>query len=275
MPLRSDINLCGVWAVTGFARSRLGSFALLTTLNFSAAAVAQTASYTIDQQAAVAVPKVTAPQVVQPPLVDQAAQPLLIDPARAMSGATLLAALRKGGFNLYMRHAQSNVGQDQDLASDSGWWQKCAMQRNISDAGREQARKVGAAIRALSIPVGEVMVSQFCRVRDTGAAMGFGAMEVSEDLNHMIGQRVGTDVNGLRFKRLAAAPAKGRNNLLISHTHASAQSQEQIMQGIQEAEIVVYQPDGRGGAEPVARISMQEWDSLLVIDSKKQALAVK
>jgi len=262
-------------AVTGFARSSLALIAVLTTLNFSAVTVAQTAIYASAEQPLGVAPKVSAPQVVQPALVGQAAPPLLIDPAREMSGATLLAALRKGGFNLYMRHAQANVGHDQDLASDPFWWQKCTLQRNISEIGREQARKIGTAIRVLSIPIGAVMASQFCRVRDTGAAMGFGALEVTEDLNHMIGQRAGSDVNILRFKRLVAAPSKGRNNLLISHTHASAQSQEQIMQGIQEAEIVVYQPDGRGGVEPVARIPREEWDSLLAINGTKQVRAVK
>ena len=214
-------------------------------------------------------PATVAPQVVQPPVVAQPTQPLLIDPAREMSGLALMTALRKGGFNLYMRHAQANIGQDQDLTNDAIWWQKCVMQRNISHSGREQASKIGAAIRALAIPIGEVVVSQFCRVIDTGVAMGFSTAEVTEDLNHMIGQRAGIDVNVLRFKRLAVAPAKGRNNLLISHTHSSPQNEEQIMQGIQEAEIVVYQPDGRGGVEPVARIPAQTWDSLLTIDSKK------
>lgn len=244
----------------------MGSLSIPMLLGFGASA--QTATYTVDPKVG-AEPVRHAPQVVQPPVVAQPAQPSLIDPSREISGAALIAALRKGGFNLYMRHAQSNVGQDQDLASDSDWWKKCTMQRNISELGREQARRVGAAMRALRIPIGEVMVSQFCRVRDTGAAMGFGAAEVTEDLNHMIGQRAGTDVNVLRFKRLIAAPDKGRNNLLISHTHASPQKEEQIMQGIQEAEIVVYQPDGRGGVEPVARIAAQGWETLLAQEGRK------
>lgn len=243
-----------------------GSLPILLLLGFGARA--QTATYTVDSKVGVESLK-PAPQVVQPPVVAQPAQPSLIDPSREISGASLIAVLRKGGFNLYMRHAQSNMGQDQDLASDSDWWKKCTMQRNISEPGREQARKVGAAMRALRIPIGEVMVSQFCRVRDTGTAMGFATVELTEDLNHVIGQRAGTDVNVLRFKRLMAAPAKGRNNLLISHTHASPQKEEQIMQGIQEAEIIVYQPDGRGRVEPVARIAAQRWDTLLAQEGKK------
>ena len=35
------------------------------------------------------------------------------------------------------------------------------------------------------------------------------------------------------------------------------------MGSLQEAEIVVYQPDGNGGTEPVARIPLVEWDNLI------------
>jgi hypothetical protein len=34
------------------------------------------------------------------------------------------------------------------------------------------------------------------------------------------------------------------------------------MAGLQEAEIVVFQPDGRGATEPVARISVAGWELL-------------
>ena len=269
MAISNDCSLKGGRPVTCFARIQLVSLVALAILAVSAIARAQTATYSVDPQSLSASAKPTAPQVAQPAVNAQDGQPSHIAPARELSGAALLAALRSGGFNLYMRHAQSHVGQDQDLASDPNWWQKCAMQRNISEPGRDQARKVGAAIRALGIPIGEVLVSQFCRVRDTGTAMGFATFEVTEDLNHLIGQRPGSDVNVLRFKRLRAVPATGRNNLLISHTHASPQKEEQIMQGIQEAEIIVYQPDGRGGVEPVARIALQAWDNLRAIDGKK------
>ena len=200
-----------------------------------------------------------APQVVQPPV---APQPPMIDSARELKGIALVQALRKGGYNLYMRHAQSNVGQDQDLLKTPMWWENCAIQRNMSDVGREQARKVGAGIRALKLPVGEVKASQFCRVRETATLMDLGAINVTEELNHQIGQRAGTDINATRFKLLTTAPEKGKNNVLVSHTHGSSRVEERIMSGIQEAEVVVYQPDGKGGAEPVARITVPEWDNL-------------
>ena len=201
------------------------------------------------------------PQVIAP--VQTTTTVPLIDAARELKGETLLTALRKGGFNLYMRHAVSNVGQDGNLLQTPIWWENCAIQRNIADAGREHARKVGAAIKELKIPIGQVLVAQFCRTRDTGHALGLGPIEITEDLNHQIGQRAGFDVNAARFKQLAEAPVNGTNRLLISHTHSSVRPQERIMGAIEEAEIVVFQPDNNGSTEPVARIPIAEWDNFL------------
>ena len=187
----------------------------------------------------------------------------LIDAAKELKGGALLQALRKGGFNLYMRHAISNVGQDGNLIQTPLWWENCTIQRNIADAGRDQAHKLGAAMRELKIPISQVLTAQFCRTRDTGHAMGLGPLEITEDLNHQIGQRVGFDVNAARFKQLAAMPPKGTNRVLVSHTHGSPKTEERIMGSLQEAEIVVYQPDGNGGTEPVARIPLVEWDNLI------------
>jgi phosphohistidine phosphatase SixA len=193
----------------------------------------------------------------------------LIDPAKELKGHELLAALRKGGYNLYMRHAQSNVGQDGNLLQTPNWWENCAIQRNISEQGKEQAKKVGGALKTLKIPVDAVISSQFCRNRDTAFLMGLGPIEITEDINHQIGQRAGTDINALRFKRLAVAPTRGQNVILVSHTHGSPRNEERIMGGIQEAEIVVYLPDGKGGAEPIARIPPPEWDNLIKLATVK------
>jgi broad specificity phosphatase PhoE len=206
---------------------------------------------------------VQAPQVIA---VAPATNIPLIDASKELKGAALLQALRKGGFNLYMRHGMANIGQDGNLIQTPRWWDNCAIQRNIADAGREQARKVGASLRELKIPVSQVVTAQFCRTRDTGHAIGLGPIEVTEDLNHQIAQRVGFDVNAARFKLLAEAPAKGTNRILVSHTHGSPKPQERIMSGMQEAEIVVFQPDSKGGSEPVARIPIAEWDNLLKAD---------
>jgi phosphohistidine phosphatase SixA len=209
-----------------------------------------------------------APQVVQPPPTPQ---PPMIDPAREIKGLALVQALRKGGYNLYMRHAQANVGADQDLLKVPMWWENCMIQRNISDAGREQAKKVGAAMRDLKLPIIEVKASQFCRVRDTAAMMDVAPINVTEELNHVIGQRSGIDINTTRFKLLSTPPPKGKNVVMVSHTHGSPRNEERIMGGIQEGEVVVYQPDGKGGAEPIARIPVTDWDGLIQLATNTKA----
>lgn len=201
------------------------------------------------------------PQVA--PATAPPAATVLISPEKELKGAPLVQALRQGGYNLYMRHAQSTVGQDGNLLQTPMWWENCAIQRNISDPGKEQARKVGAGLRDLKIPVYQVITAQFCRTRETGHLLGLGPIEITEDINHQIGQRVGLDVNASRFKRLADVPPKGMNNVLVSHTHGSQRVEERIMGGIQEAEIVVYLPDGKGGSEPVARVPVPEWETLI------------
>ena len=78
--------------------------------------------------------------------------------------ADLLFALRGGGQVLLVRHAQTEpgVGDPPGFRLDN-----CRTQRNLSAAGREQARALGAALTARGIPVAEVRSSEWCRCLDT------------------------------------------------------------------------------------------------------------
>jgi phosphohistidine phosphatase SixA len=84
--------------------------------------------------------------------------------------AELLAALQRGGHVLLVRHAQTEPG----IGDPPGMrLSDCATQRNLSAAGREQARTIGAAVRSRAIPVAAVRSSQWCRCLDT-ARLAFG-----------------------------------------------------------------------------------------------------
>ena len=78
-----------------------------------------------------------APSLPSPPAVIVPAFLPIVNPANELKGSALLEALRKGGFVLYMRHAETGVVTE-----------KCS-QSNLTAAGEEQARKVGAALREL------------------------------------------------------------------------------------------------------------------------------
>ena len=71
------------------------------------------------------------------------------DPAHALEGAALVRALRAGGLTLYFRHAATDFSQNDRAMTSHG---ECATQRNLSEAGRAQAREIGEAIRAIAGP---------------------------------------------------------------------------------------------------------------------------
>jgi phosphohistidine phosphatase SixA len=82
------------------------------------------------------------------------------------------ALLRNGGHVVLIRSAMApGVGEPHNFEID-----KCATQRNLSERGRQQARKIGALIAARAAPVERVLTSRYCRARDT-ARLAFGEGE--------------------------------------------------------------------------------------------------
>lgn len=79
------------------------------------------------------------------------------------------ALLREGGHVVLIRSAMApGTGEPQNFEID-----KCGTQRNLSERGRLQARKMGALIAARAAPVEQVLTSRYCRTRET-ARLAFG-----------------------------------------------------------------------------------------------------
>jgi hypothetical protein len=97
----------------------------------------------------------------RPLLLIAAALAALASPAGAADGPAW-AALREGGIVL-VRHAIAPGGGDPPGMRLGD----CATQRNLDAAGREQARRIGAAFLAERIAVGAVLSSAWCRTRET------------------------------------------------------------------------------------------------------------
>ena len=64
----------------------------------------------------------------------------------------------------------------------------CSTQRNLSDEGREQARRIGRWFAERSLVPGRVRSSAWCRCLET-ARLAFGSAEPWAPLNSMIGER--------------------------------------------------------------------------------------
>jgi phosphohistidine phosphatase SixA len=110
---------------------------------------------------------------------------LLIGPRWALGGE-LLDQLREGGFVLLLRHAQTvpGTGDPPGFTLDD-----CSTQRNLSDEGREQARRIGARLRKERVPVGRVLTSAWCRCRETARLLELGPVEHLQPLDSFFEQR--------------------------------------------------------------------------------------
>jgi len=187
-----------------------------------------------------------------------AASPALAagSPSEALSGAALLQALRSGGLILYFRHTSTDFGQNDDAMSG---YEDCARQRNLTDRGRDEARGIGAAIKRLSIPVGDVLASPFCRTRES-AQLIFGRATVAPAVRGGPARPDSADRYADLRKLLATRPRAGTNLAIISHGnpfHAVADTTY-----LAEGEAAVIQPLGAQGFRIVARISKDGWNAL-------------
>ena len=87
--------------------------------------------------------------------------------------------LSEPGTIAIMRHAYApGTGDSAQFAVDD-----CETQRNLDEQGRNQARRIGAAIRASGITVDRVFSSQWCRCLETARLLGLGGVEELAAIN--------------------------------------------------------------------------------------------
>ena len=132
-------------------------------------------------------------------------------PAPPLPGRELVAALRRGGYVIYLRHTSTDFGTNDDAMTS---YADCSKQRNLTDRGRAEARAIGAALRELQIPVGAILASPYCRTLETGRLV-FGEPKAS------LAVRGGpaTPENPERYaelRKILATPIKGGTNTAIA-----------------------------------------------------------
>lgn len=137
-------------------------------------------------------------------------------PVRAATGDTETSVwqrLKSGGHVLLIRHAATEPGIGDPPGFDL---QNCATQRNLSPAGREDARRLGGALRQLGIPVAAVRSSRWCRCLET-AGLAFGGAQPWPALDNTFDapERRPHQMNEVR--KTLAQPVSGGNLVLITH----------------------------------------------------------
>ncbi len=182
------------------------------------------------------------------------------DPAHALSGRSLVDALRKGGFTLYFRHTSTDFAKLDGAMLD---YRDCANQRMLADKGRDEARLIGKAIAELKIPVGDVLASPYCRTSETATLM-FGRATVDNAIREEAGN------NYAALKQLLAKPvaSAGVNRAIVGHG-----TPFRAIAGpphLAEGEAAVLKPLGERYVV-VARIRIGDWAMLADATKKVEA----
>lgn len=160
-----------------------------------------------------------------------------------MTGEAMLGALKSGGYVIYFRHAKSDTTQND---ADPIKVEDCSTQRNLSDAGKAQAKQIGATLKERGIQVDKALASAYCRAKETASLM-VGNHEVSSALFYSLAlPKDGAAKAADELKKiLATAPKSGANTILVGHT-----SNLKEVAGVwpkKEGGAYVFQPDGSGG----------------------------
>ena len=173
---------------------------------------------------------------------------LLALPSRAVAEESLWQLLRGGGQVVLMRHAVTTPG----VGDPAGFkLDDCSTQRNLTDAGRDDARRVGAMFKSRGISVGRVLSSPWCRCLET-ARLAFGTAEPWAPLSNLFDNRTGEAEQLRALRELAGRRPSGGNVLLVTHGSVVLP-----LTGIQPApaELVVLTPDGAGRFRIAGRLT--------------------
>lgn len=165
--------------------------------------------------------------------------------------AELWALLARGDQVVVVRHAATDPGVGDPPTFRLG---DCATQRNLSAEGRDEAARLGAALRARGIPVGRVLSSRWCRCLDT-SRLAFGKAEGWPPLDSIFEDRSREREQTSAVRAAIAAHRPGGGTLVLV-THGANIS---ALTGIHPApgELVVLTPRGedftvRGRLAPAA-----------------------
>jgi virginiamycin B lyase len=183
---------------------------------------------------------------------------LLVSSGSAGSASPrLVEQLKRGGLVLVLRHAATDQSkQDEDPVDLAD----CTTQRNLSAAGRAQARAIGNGVERLELRIGTVLTSKFCRTRET-ARLAFGRGKVAPALLNTI-----TSAHDESWRRqiraarrlIGTRPAAGTLSVLVTHGVVVSDATGLTLE---EGETLVFRPRN-GGFRLVGRIAPEEWKTL-------------
>lgn len=173
--------------------------------------------------------------------------------------ATLFKAMQKGDYVLYFRHMTSNTGTDKFGSTASQWWKSCdsTIARQISPQGRVQGQETGSAFKNLSLPVGKIISSEFCRCIQSAEALDLKIpIETSPTITYYAAGEED------RFKKTIALaeaqPITDKITLLIGHSFTTNDPAPALQMG----DAAVYKQLPGNKVEFIKIITTADWRAI-------------
>jgi broad specificity phosphatase PhoE len=187
-------------------------------------------------------------------------------PASAGDAASLTATLKQGGYVIVFRHTATDDSQKDVFPFR---FDDMKAQRQLSDKGREAARAIGASLKQLSIPLGEIYTSKLNRAVETGKLIAGKDVSPRDELtdsgagsaSKMANPEGDNEKIGRAIRELAnARPATAANVVLITHKTNIADAFGKQFADVAEGEALIFKTGGSGTPVLTARVKANEWN---------------
>ncbi len=181
--------------------------------------------------------------------------------AENLSGPPLIAALREGGYVLLMRHASSPTARPDKASADR---ENTGLERQLDETGRNTARAMGKAIRALHLPIHDVFSSPTYRALETVHIAGLPQPRTAAELGDGGQSMQPLQASPAAWLRnmVSQVPPAGTDVMIVTHAPNIAGAFGASVADVTDGEILVFRPDGQGDAMLAGRIRIEDWPNL-------------
>ena len=122
-------------------------------------------------------------------------------------------ALREGKAFLLLRHTTApGTGDPEGFRLGD-----CSTQRNLSDRGRQEARRWGKLLVRRKVEQPRLYTSNWCRAQDTAQEMGLGAVETLSALDSFFSDPESQAAQTVELRKAIDKVPKDRPVVMVSH----------------------------------------------------------
>jgi phosphohistidine phosphatase SixA len=188
-----------------------------------------------------------------------------IVPASSSDLASLVKELKQGGYAIVFRHTATDDSQ-KDITPFR--FDDMKAQRQLSDKGRDAAKAIGADLKDLGIPLGDVYTSQLNRAVETGRIIAAKDVTPTAELTDSsagsasgMANPDGANAKAGKAVRDLLKAGTTVNNVYITHKTNITDAFGKPYADVGEGEALIVRMDSAGPTVKT-RVKASEWASL-------------